>query len=116
MSSMTLYSAAIQANEGFDSPVPVEGLPGWTVFKQQQTEIYVITHNLNLSNPGLEMQVVATSMSPQVRVVVQHVDPNSFTVSSWHDNSIPAQTDFMFIATHKNAPTPPTKLTSSSSS
>ncbi|MBW0148956.1 hypothetical protein [Marinobacter arenosus] len=98
MSASAIYSAKVGAGEGFSSPAPLAGLAGWTVFKQQQTEIYEITHNLNLSNPESDMQVVATSMTPGVSVVVEAVNANSFRVSAWTSQLAPAETDFMFIA------------------
>ena len=101
MTTSIVYSAKVNAGDGFDAPVPLQGLPGWTVSKQSQTEIYLITHNLNK-----KMHVVATSMSPSSHVVVQSVSENSFTISAWRFDLMPTQTDFMFIATCKvpNAP------------
>ena len=98
MPTSQIYSAKVEAGDGFSAPAPLAGLPGWTVFKQNQTEIYVITHNLNLSTPELDMQVVATSMTPGVSVVVESVDANSFRVSAWTNELAAAETDFMFIA------------------
>lgn len=98
MPKSAIYSARVEASDGFNAPAPLAGLPDWTVFKQQQTEIYLITHNLNLSDPELDMQVVATSMTPGVTVVVESIDANSFRVSSWTDQLAAAETAFMFIA------------------
>lgn len=119
MQTSIFYSAKVNAGDGFESPAPLADLAGWTVFKQQQTEIYVITHNLNLSNPEREMHVVATSMSPQARVVVERVNENSFTVSAWTEHLGTIQTDFMFIAiceTGNSQPTPPSALNIDSNS
>jgi hypothetical protein len=99
MPASSLYSAKVNAAEGFSAPVALADLPGWTVFKMEQTEVYVITHNLDLTNPEREMQVVATSMNPEARVVVNNMRKNSFTVSAWTQDLSPIQTDFMFIAT-----------------
>ncbi|MBW7472675.1 hypothetical protein QQF73_16455 [Marinobacter sp. M216] len=98
MPASEIYSAKVGAGEGFSGPAPLAGLPSWTVSKQQQTEIYEITHNLNLNNPELDMQVVATSMTPGVSVVVENVGANSFRVSAWTNQLAAAETDFMFIA------------------
>ncbi|MBW4935857.1 hypothetical protein [Marinobacter sp. F4206] len=98
MPTSAIYSAKVEAGDGFAAPAALAGLPGWTVFKQQQTEIYEITHNLNLNDPALDMQVVATSMTPGVSVVVESVDANSFRVSAWTSQLAAAETDFMFIA------------------
>lgn len=98
MSVLSLFSAKIDGGEGFDSPAPVVDLPGWTVFKQQQTEIYVITHNLNLSDPNRDMHVVVTPMTPHCNAIVESLDENSFRVSTWTTNEAPMQSDFMFLA------------------
>ena len=55
-----IYSANIEENQGFNNPVPVADIEGWTVWKQQQTEIYVIKHNLGLTNPERQLHIVAT--------------------------------------------------------
>lgn len=98
MSVLSLFSAKINGGDGFDSPAPIVDLPGWTVFKQQQTEIYVITHNLGLCDPDRDMHVVVTPMSPHCIAIVESLDENSFRVSTWRTNEAPMQSDFMFIA------------------
>ncbi|WP_196159669.1 hypothetical protein [Reinekea sp. G2M2-21] len=103
--SKTIFSAKLNAVDGFNEPVPVQGIPGWTVFKKRQSEIYEVTHNLGLSHPELEFQVVATPMSDNARVVVESVDENSFTLSTWSVKSGGAmQTDLMFIASSSISP------------
>ncbi|MBZ2168712.1 MULTISPECIES: hypothetical protein [Marinobacter] len=98
MSAVSLFSAKVNAGDGFDSPAPLADIPGWTVDKQSQTEIYVINHNLNLSSPDRDLHVVVTPMTPLCTAVVESLDANSFRVSTWTLGEAPTQTDFMFIA------------------
>ncbi|BES69258.1 hypothetical protein RE428_02760 [Marinobacter nanhaiticus D15-8W] len=100
MPQKTLYSAKVNAGDGFDSPAPLADISGWTVSKMGQTEIYKITHNLGLSDPERDLHVVATSMSAGVDVIVSSLDENSFTCSAWGAETTPTQTDFMFVAVH----------------
>lgn len=100
MPEKNLYSAKVNAGDGFDSPAPLADIPGWTVSKMGQTEIYKITHNLGLSVPERELHVVATSMSAEATVVVSSLDADSFTIAAWGDQTTPTQTDFMFFAVH----------------
>jgi hypothetical protein len=102
MSQPKIYSAKVNAAEGFDSPAPLADIPGWTVFKQQQTEMYIITHNLNLPDPERDLHVVATSMNSAARVAIEYVKSDSFKISAWVDNMAPVQTDFMFVAVCNN--------------
>jgi len=101
MPKTTIFSAKVNAGDGFSSPVPLADLPGWTVYKSEQTEIYIITHNLNLSNPERELHVVATSMDPRAHVVIGGLTANSFTVSAWTSDLAAIATDFMFVAVHE---------------
>lgn len=113
MQKPTIYSAKVNAGDGFDAPADLVDIPGWTVFKQLQTEIYLITHDLNLPDPPRDMHVVATSMTPGVQVVVERVEENSFTVSAWGESLVPVQTDFMFVAVCKRGggkPMAPSKV------
>lgn len=103
-----IYSAVIGANDGFDQPAPINGLPGWTVYKETQTEIYKITHNL-----GAIMNVVATPMSNNTVLAVGAVTANSFIVSSWNASAdAPKSSAFTFVAikigSPPNPPSPPT--------
>lgn len=100
MPNKTIYSAKVNAGDGFDALAPLTDISGWTVFKMGQTEIYQITHNLGLSDPERDMHVVATSMSAGVDVIVSSLAENSFTISAWGEETTPTQTDFMFIAVH----------------
>lgn len=100
MPEKTLYSAKVNAGDGFDAPAPLADISGWTVSKMEQTEIYKITHNLGLAEPERDLHVVATSMSAEATVVVSSLDADSFTISAWGEQTTPAQTDFMFFAVH----------------
>lgn len=98
-----VYSGYIRAQQGFDAPEPFDGPPGWTVFKQQQTEIYVVQHNLALSHPEAQLHITVTARNTFVLPVVS-VANNSFTVSTWQlwagtpQAPVPTQSDFMFVA------------------
>lgn len=100
MPQKTVVSAKIDAAQGADTPAPIADIPGWEVFKMEQTEVYEIRHNLGLSEPERDMHVTATSMTAGVAVVVSPLKENSFIVSAWGENQTPRQTDFMFIATY----------------
>lgn len=112
MTSQTIFSAKINKHDGMDTPKNIEEIPGWSVFKMEQTEVYEITHNLNLEFPEKELHVVATSMSQQIRVIVDHVDTNTFMLSTWKGLDIPASTDLMFVAVlnTSNKPNPPSGI------
>ena len=102
-----IYSAVIGENDGFDQPAPINGLPGWTVYKEAQTEIYKITHNL-----GAIMNVVATPMKNNTVLAVGAVTANSFIVSSWNASAdAPRHSTFTFVAikigSPPNPPSPP---------
>lgn len=96
------FSAVIDAGAGFSEPVPVAGLAGWTVYKQGQTEIYKITHNLGLTNPALQLHIVATPMTPDTVLSIGNLSANHFVVSAWGASEfVPKETDFMFVAVKK---------------
>jgi len=95
-----IFSARIPADAGFNTPQPIPGLPGWTVSKKQQTEIYVITHNLHLKDPAQQMHVVASPMDVNTVLIVQNVEHDSFTISTWTPNVAAKQSAFMFIAAY----------------
>ena len=97
----TIFSARIEANQGFNAPAPILDIEGWTVYKSEQTEIYTITHNLGLSSPERQMHIAATPMDINTTLAIQDIGSNSFTISTWSsDNSLPKQSAFMFIATY----------------
>ena len=100
MSTITIYSAKINAGEGHSSPSQLADIPGWTVFKMHTTEVYEITHNLNLSDPERDLHIVATSMNSDATVVIGNLKSNSFIVNTWAPDTAPIQADFMFIAKH----------------
>lgn len=94
-----IFSAKIDAGQGYSAPAEIVNITGWTVYKSEQTEIYTITHNLGLSNPAGQMHIVATPMDINTQLIVQSVESNSFTISTWTSNSLDAkQSAFMFIA------------------
>lgn len=96
--TQTIFSGRVNANDGFDSPAPVHGPSGWTVDKQQQTEIYTITHNLDLADPEDQLHVAVTAMGTDVVATVEEVAANTFRVSTWFDQQLPIASDFMFVA------------------
>ena len=97
-SNSRIFSANIAESEGFDTPAPIPSLPGWTVWKKGQTEIYVITHNLELSDPTRQMHIVATPKNYNAILSISSVDRNEFTVSTWNFNGATTRSAFMFIA------------------
>jgi hypothetical protein len=104
MASVT-YSGHVNANDGFTQPVPFAGPPGWTVFKSQQTEIYKITHNLNLTNSQKQLHVVITTNTPGILPSVAQA-ANAFTITMTSLQGALPQTDFDFIAVHHPKPHP----------
>lgn len=58
-----IFSGRVHAADGFDSPVPSQGPSGWTVYKEQQTEIYLITHNLGLTDPEGQLHITVTAIA-----------------------------------------------------
>lgn len=95
-----IFSGRVNANDGFNSPVPVHGPSGWTVDKKLQTEIYEITHNLGLTDPEEQLHVIVTAMKSGVVINVEDVTANSFRVSTWIGDTAPTDSDFMFIAVY----------------
>lgn len=93
----TVYAGFVGANDGFSGPAPFDGPSGWTVDKMSQTEIFKITHGLNLQNPH-ELKVTATTTNPKTVANIESMSANSFTVSVWTVNETPASTAFQFIA------------------
>ena len=99
-SDQIIYSGYIEENEGFDSPSLFKGPPGWTVYKSEQTEIYEVTHNLELDNPENQLHVVVQTMKTFTISDVR-LKKNSFIISTWlcvHE--APVSTSLMFIATY----------------
>ena len=94
-----IVSAKIESGDGFAAPVPIPDIEGWTVWKEHQTEIYKITHNLGLTDPERQMHVVATPMDFDTILVVQHIGSNDFIISAWGPGTTPKASAFMFIAT-----------------
>src|SRR3954462_5646483 len=95
-----IYSGHVNANDGFNAPAPFNGPAGWTVSKSQQTEIYKITHNLNLTKPHRQLHVVITANTPGVLPSVGQT-ANDFTITMMlMPQQAPAQTDFDFVAVH----------------
>jgi hypothetical protein len=85
---------------GFENPEPIEGLPGWTVWKEAQTEVYIVTHNLGLTNPGSQVELVAIPVDPEVRLEVFDIGANSFQLVAWKDvpgGPVPHATDILFV-------------------
>ena len=95
-----IYSANIEENQGFDNPAPIVEIDGWTVWKHQQTEIYVITHNLGLANPERQLHIVATPMEKDTVLIIESIESNQFTVSTWNIHGASKDSSFMFIAVH----------------
>ena len=94
----SLFSAHIEENQGFDNPVPISDIKGWTVWKQQQTEIYVIKHDLGLTDPKRQLHVVATPMEANTILVIESIENNQFTISTWLPSGGSKNSSFMFIA------------------
>lgn len=98
-----MFSGFIEANQGFNSPVSFSGPQGWTVFKQMQTEVYVVTHNLGIRDPKVHFHVTVTTDTPFIIPFVT-VAENGFKVTTWQlwgnapQAPIPAATNFCFIA------------------
>jgi hypothetical protein len=99
-SNPKVYSARIERNQGYSTPEAIPEISGWTVWKQEQSEIFIIQHNLGLRNPDRQMHIVATPVSRHVELVVGPVESNQFTISSYVPGGGPALSTFMFIAVH----------------
>ena len=97
MASVT-YSGHIDANDGFSQPAPFAGPPGWTVYKMQQTEIFKVTHNLNLTNPKKQLHIVVTPCTSGILPAVTSHTANDFTITMLTAQNAAAQTDFSFVA------------------
>ena len=100
MPKAKIYSANIKKNQGFDNPEPIADIEGWSVWKQQQTEIYIIKHELGLDNPERQLHIVATPMESNTIIIVESIEADQFTVSTWHPNGVSKNSSFMFIAVH----------------
>jgi|GEM_PF-2544219 len=99
MSTPQIFSGHVAAGAGFTAPAPFDGPAGWTVFKNGQTEIYEIHHNLHLSNPAKQLHVVVTSMSALVLTTVQSLAADKFVISALtSDSGAATETDLMFTA------------------
>ena len=105
--STSLFSAKIEANQGFDNPAEIPEIEGWTVWKQHQTEIYVIKHNLGLANPERQLHIVATPMESNTIIIIESIEADQFTISTWHPNGGSKDSPFMFIARYTAVPLAP---------
>ena len=93
-----VYSAVIEESQGFDNPEPIDGLEGWTVWKQSQTEIYLIKHNLGMTNPSHQLHLIAKPMNPDIILKIESNNSNQFVISTWLPGDMPAMTALMFCA------------------
>lgn len=94
-----IYSGYIEENEGFVLPSLFKGPPGWTVYKSNQTEIYQVIHNLELSNPESQLHVVVQTIKHSTISAIDKLAKNDFTISTWlspHEASV--STSLMFVA------------------
>ena len=114
-SGQTVFIGCIGINDGFKSPEPIPGLPGWTVYKSEQTEIYEVIHNLGLTNPNEQLHVFIHTFNPDTHSEIQSAG-NSFTISTWlNDSGGATGSDLTFTAVYNPdqstaAPAPPTGL------
>lgn len=99
--NVSFFSAHIGANQGIDNPAAIPDVQGWTVWKQSQTEIYIIKHDLGLTDPERQLHIVATPMDTETIIVVSSIESDQFTISTWAPGSIPKASAFMFIATYR---------------
>ncbi|MDB6061450.1 MAG: hypothetical protein JWM78_1553 [Verrucomicrobiaceae bacterium] len=90
------FSGYIGANDGFDGPAPFDGPTGWTVNKEQQSEIFKIHHGLNLSKPH-KLRVVATTQKAFTIANIESLSTNDFEITVWTTNGTPAITDVSFV-------------------
>ncbi|MCF6235986.1 MAG: hypothetical protein L3J70_06380 [Gammaproteobacteria bacterium] len=106
-SNVKTYSAYIDKHQGFNSPEPIPNIEGWTVWKMEQTEIYKITHNLELTNPEHQLHIIATPMNANTILIIDSVASNEFTISTWRsdsgrlDDRFTTASSFTFIAVQK---------------
>lgn len=91
------YSGYLGANDGFNGAAPFDGPLGWTVNKEQQTEIFKIHHGLGLSKPH-KLRVVATTQKSMTVVNIESLTANDFVLSVWTTSGAPAMTDVSFVA------------------
>ena len=99
-----VFSGHVPEDAGFSSPAPFPGPPGWTVFKVNQTEIYRITHNLNLKLPSNQLHVVVTPAREGVIPAVTGATANSFTVTLRTTNMGAVASNFDFVAVFYKKP------------
>lgn len=101
-----VYSARIEENQGFDAPEPIPEINGWSVFKQQNSETYIIQHNLGLSNPDRQLHIVAMPVGRPFgkfdRVLkLESNESNQFLITTWVWPELTTLTSaFTFIAVH----------------
>jgi hypothetical protein len=93
-----VFEGHIEQNQGFDAPAPVAGLPGWTVNKQQQTEIFIVRHGLGLADPA-RLQITATADDARYQAIVERNEADEFMIRTYDPaNDAPAMTGFQFRA------------------
>jgi len=93
-----IFSAKIEANQGRINPAQISEINGWTVWKMDQIELYIVKHNLGLTDPERQMHIVATPELPDTFLTITSVESNQFTVYTWGPNSALKDSAFMFIA------------------
>jgi len=98
---MQIFSGHLNASDGMSAPVSFDGPSGWTVYKMQQTEVYQVRHNLNLSNPSAQFHVTVTGMTTWALPIVQSMSADTFNiVCRRSDNGGAMESDLMFVAVY----------------
>lgn len=95
-----IYSGYIFADQGRAAPVSFDGPAGWTVFKAQSTELYIVNHHLELA-AGKRLHIVATTTVPRVTISIDAMDAVHFTLSAIMADGSPipiGKVDVSFVA------------------
>lgn len=94
----SIFSAHIEENQGFDNPEDIIDIEGWTVWKQQQSEIYLIKHNLGLTDPKRQLHVVASPTEENTILTIINMESDQFIISTRGLNGESKNSAFMFTA------------------
>jgi len=94
------YPAKLLTSYPSDTDVALQELPGWTARKSSGRGIYVVTHNLHVSNPD-NISITGIPLEANITVNFANIDADSFSVTA-QKNGDETVANFMFVLVVKN--------------
>lgn len=94
------YPAKLLTFYPSDTDIAIPELPGWTARKSSGRGIYVVTHNLHVSNPN-NISITGIPLESNITVNVANVDSDSFSITAQKDGD-EFSANFMFVLVVKS--------------